>query len=174
MKAIVGLGNPGEKYTNTRHNVGFMVLDEISSRLDFGNWENSKKFDSLFIETPLVILVKPQTFMNQSGEAVSKIIRFYKIKSSDLILVHDDLDIVLGEYKIQSQKGPKVHNGIASIEEKLGTYDFIRARVGVDNRELQNRIPGETYVLDNFREDEKQIINTVINSVSDEIIKLLK
>ncbi len=182
MKLIVGLGNPGEKYANTRHNVGFMVVDQIAQMVN-GQWSMIKKFNSLIINNkqslannvgqPSTILSKPQTFMNDSGIAVSKMMNFYKIQSSELYIIHDDLDIKLGEYKIQKGIGPKVHNGVNSIEEKLGTKDFWRVRVGVDNRNSENRLPGEEYVLQNFNNMEEKILNKVISEIVGEFNKLI-
>jgi peptidyl-tRNA hydrolase, PTH1 family len=135
MRLIVGLGNPGERYKNTRHNVGFIVLDKLVQELGFEGWELSKKNQSLIINNqPLYIYAKPQTFMNESGRAVSKLSTYYKLQPTDLHVIHDDLDIKLGEYKIQYGKGPKVHGGLNSIEEKLGTKEFWRVRIGIENR----------------------------------------
>lgn len=171
MHLIIGLGNPGEKYKNTRHNVGFMVLDEYNAKQGPDDFSFNKKFNSEIIKTEKVILAKPQTFMNDSGSAVSKLISFFKINPTELYVVHDDLDIKLGEYKIQKGVGPKVHNGVNSIEEKLGTKNFWRVRMGVDNRIPESRIPGEEYVLQNFEEQEIQILQSMIEKVVQEILK---
>src|SRR3990167_4584093 len=111
MKLIVGLGNPGDRYLYSRHNVGFRVINKLAEdlRLDFGL---SEKHKSLVANSKLLILVKPQTFMNDSGKAVSSIASFYKIKANDLWVIHDDLDIPLGRFKIQKGRGPKVHGGV--------------------------------------------------------------
>jgi PTH1 family peptidyl-tRNA hydrolase len=146
MKFIVGLGNPGKDYLNTRHNVGFMVIDALPK---------SSKFKAL----------KSDQFMNESGVFVSKQIKAHHIKPEGLYVVHDDLDIKLGEYKIQFGHGPKDHNGILSIEEELRTKYFWRVRVGVDNRPLDNRPMGEAYVLQNFTNEERVILDKVINEV---------
>ena len=160
MKVIVGLGNPGEKYAKNRHNVGFMTIDRI------------KEFDGEVLKTGEVILVKPQTFMNRSGEAVSQIVNFYKVPADDLIVVHDDLDIKLGEYKIQKGVGPKVHNGLTSIEERLGRTDFWRVRVGIDSRQpaADSRQSGEDYVLSDFSSDEEISINKIIKEIIDQLV----
>ncbi|QQG47549.1 MAG: aminoacyl-tRNA hydrolase [Candidatus Woesebacteria bacterium] len=164
MKVIVGLGNPGEKYSKTRHNVGFMVLDALA---DGGKFGFQKKFNCLILQSGDVILVKPQTFMNASGEAVSKLVDFYKVDLNDLWVIHDDLDLSLGETKIQKGVGPKLHNGIYSIEESLNSKEFWRVRVGVDNRD-NNRTLGEQYVLEEFKEDEIGKINDVIKKIIDD------
>ncbi|MEK7498092.1 MAG: aminoacyl-tRNA hydrolase [Patescibacteria group bacterium] len=149
MKLVIGLGNPGPKYLNNRHNVGCLVVDKI------------KKLTAK----------KTNVFMNESGKSVKSLLSKYSNTSlQDLYIVHDDLDIKLGEYKIQFGRGPKDHNGIKDIEAKLGTSDFWRVRVGVDNREPNNRIPGEDYVLEDFTEEERKIVDSVI----DEICKKLE
>jgi len=156
MKLIVGLGNPWSKYINTRHNVGFMAIDAINSRK--------------FINSKNIILVKPQTFMNESGRGVVKAVNFYKISLDDLYVIHDDLDLKLGEYKIQKGIGPKLHYGITSIEDALKSKDFYRVRVGVDNRESTNRISGEEYVLQNFLPKERKIIENTIKKLLIDLI----
>lgn len=141
MKLIIGLGNPGEKYRGNRHNVGHQFV------------ERAKKG------------FKTDVFMNDSGRFVAAKLNFLKLKPADLYVVHDDLDIRLGEYKIQMGIGPKVHNGVSSIEAALGTKDFWRIRIGVDNRDPDNRTPGEDYVLQNFSSDEKKIIEEVFDAI---------
>ena len=184
MKLIVGLGNPGEEYRNTRHNVGFLVLDELKNKIpnskfqipniiQSSNFQLEKRFASEILKIGEMMLVKPMTFMNDSGAAVSKIASFYKIYSDDIYVVHDDLDLRLGEYKIQKGIGPKLHYGVASIENKLGYKDFWRIRVGVDNRNAENRTPGEEYVLHNFNEDERSIIDEVVDKIIIESIDLI-
>ncbi len=174
MKLIIGLGNPEDKHKNNCHNVGFLAIDELARLLLEEEWSSVKKFQSLIIKHErLFILVKPQTFMNNSGKAVKKLIDQYKIESSDLWVIHDDLDIVLGDYKIQRGKGPKLHNGIKSIEEKLGKTDFWRVRVGVENRGEENKISGETYVLQDFTKEEVKIITPTIDKINKEMLSLI-
>ena len=165
MKLIVGLGNPGDEHKENRHNVGFMVVDRLAEEAE---WES--KFEALILKSRDCLLVKPQTFMNNSGTAVKKIMNFYKLNIDDLVVVHDDLDIRLAEYKIQEGVGPKVHNGLTSVEERLGTKDFWRVRVGVDNRPVgEARTPGDEYVLADFTSEEKEIIEGVIEKVVKEL-----
>lgn len=168
MKVIVGLGNPGEKYGKNRHNVGFMVLDKLGVDHPFAF---AKKFNAEIALTKTYILVKPQTFMNDSGDSVCAICRFYKIKNEDLYIVHDDLDIKIGNYKIQHGKGPQVHNGLLSIEEKLGTDQFWNVRVGVENRAVRGNkgIPGVVYSLQDFNPEERLIVAGVIDKIVDEL-----
>lgn len=169
MKVIVGLGNPGEMYVNNRHNVGFLVLDHLAGRLGIETWES--KFGSLIGKAPGVLLVKPQSFMNRSGDVVSEIVNFYKISLADLIVVHDDLDIKLGEYKIINGVGPKIHNGVNSIENKMGRVDFWRVRLGIDNRPNgEARTAGEEYVLSDFTPEEKTELDKIVKGVVDELV----
>lgn len=142
---IIGLGNPGSQYQNNRHNVGHMFVDKVLI-------SKSKVLSNLKIK-------KTDTFMNESGRSVKKITKNDEILTTNLYVVHDDLDIPLGKFKIQFGVGPKVHNGLDSVEQELGTKDFWRVRIGVDNRVSDNRIPGEQYVLQDFTSEELEILN---------------
>lgn len=160
MIAIIGLGNPGEKYKENRHNAGYMFIDYfLQNQNDKAKFKSNKYTQSEEIKITLknqtFLLVKPLTFMNLSGQAVKKLTKIYGLKSSDFIIVHDDLDIPLGKFKIQKGIGPKLHNGLESIENSLGTKNFWRVRIGVDNRSVW--MNGETYVLRNFTPEEKEI-----------------
>lgn len=117
-----------------------------------------------------VLLAKPNTFMNSSGKAVKALLEYYKLDISDLYVIHDDLDIKFGEYKIQKAVGPKIHNGVNSIEEILGTKDFSRIRIGVDNRLPEKRIPGERYVLTDFEAFEMDQLNAVFEKIKLELL----
>lgn len=176
MKIIVGLGNPGEKYQHNRHNVGFMVVDKLAVRLDNTAWTMNRKFNSELIQAKEYILAKPSTFMNESGKAVAAICRFYKVKYTDLYIVHDDLDIALGSYKIQHGKGPQVHNGLLSVEESLGTDQFWNVRVGVENREVRGNkgVPGVVYSLQNFGRQEREVVERVIDNICKELMIVLQ
>lgn len=172
MKLIVGLGNPGKEYENNRHNVGFILADRLIEYLHNQEQipiQHETKFDCIFarvqLETEAFIVSKPQTHMNRSGQAVSQIMQYYKVPLENLYIAHDDLDILLGKYKIQKGTGPKLHNGITSIESVLGTKDFCRVRIGVENRSEENRIPGEAYVLQDFTEEEQEIINNTVDKI---------
>ena len=176
MKIIVGLGNPGKKYRSTRHNIGFVVLDELARReIPNSKFQITNKFKSEMIQTKEYILVKPQTYMNDSGVAVAKICRFYKIKYRDLYIVHDDLDIPIGNYKIQHGKGPQVHNGLLSVEQELGTDQFWNVRVGVENREVRGNkgVPGVVYSLQDFNHEEKKIIEGVVVKIVDDLVRVV-
>ncbi len=152
MKLIVGLGNPGEKYKNNRHNVGYMVIDKLKN-LKTKELKNLKIF-------------KSQNFMNDSGSFVKDLISKYpSILVSDVYIVHDDLDLPLGTWKMQFAKGPKDNGGINDMEQKLGTEDFWRVRVGGDNRNPENRTSGEEYVLEDFTLNERVILDKVIGEI---------
>jgi PTH1 family peptidyl-tRNA hydrolase len=154
MKLVIGLGNPGGDYINTRHNTGFLVVDELQK-----------------VKLPKdIVLRKSDVFMNESGVFVSELCAKYSVLSTNLYIVHDDLDIALGEYKIQFGRGPKDHNGVGSVDEALGTDQYWHVRVGVDNRPLDNRPMGIEYVLQNFSDEEKVILDAVIKKVCHELI----
>jgi peptidyl-tRNA hydrolase, PTH1 family len=154
MKLIIGLGNPEEKYTNNRHNVGYLFIDELKKE------KNLKG----------IIALKTNTFMNSSGEAVKREVGKRKASMDDLYIVHDDLDIPLGSFKIQKGVGPRLHNGLSSIESLLGSSDFNRIRIGVDNRKAGERTPGEEYVLQDFSPDERLTIDSTIKLVIQKLI----
>ncbi len=158
MKIIIGLGNPGKKYLFTRHNIGFAMLeflrDEWLQAEGFSNWSDNSKFQSRLCEGNLngqkIILAKPTTFMNNSGEAVSALMNFYKIEPQDLIVIHDEVDLPFGNYKIQNDKSDAGHNGIKSIIEKINSQNFTRVRIGVGKEDKAKQGDTARYVLNNF------------------------
>ncbi len=164
MVLLVGLGNHGEKYQNNRHNVGFMFVDYLVGELTdlrVDGFKNDKYSSSKLVKFTKnnidFVFAKPQTFMNKSGIAIKKLLsNFQTLKLSNLIVAHDDLDIPFGKFHIQQSVGPRLHNGLKSIEDNLKTKDFWRIRVGVDARNPENRIDGITYVLKNFSDSEKE------------------
>ena len=152
MILIVGLGNPGKQYENTRHNLGFRVLDLLTTN---EGWEN--KYDSKFLKLDDVILAKPQTFMNKSGEAVKEILKYYP--AAELVVIHDELDLPLGAIKIQKNISGAGHNGIQSIIEQLGTQNFIRIRLGIEGAD----------VLQKFTDEEEKIVKEVLLKAKDAV-----
>ena len=156
MKLIVGLGNPGERYQKSRHNVGFILLDKFAADNNL-NWRKVERFNSEVADYSNGLLIKPQTFMNNSGDAVSKLVNFYKIFPDNLIIIHDDVDLPLGSVKKQKGKNSAGHHGVEDIIEKLGTKDFWRIRVGIGKPEDKN-IPVDEWVLQDFGENELDII----------------
>ncbi len=184
MYLVVGLGNPGREYVNMRHNAGYIAVDRLAGLLEkegysSDGWRNEKIFESevnvFEKDSRKVVLLKPTTFMNNSGIAVKKALKKYNLEdiSKELILIHDDLDISLGEYKIQFGTSPKCHYGVKSVEDHLGTADFMRIRIGVDSRK-DRKIPGEKYVLTNFSEDEKVSLFESVDSALKELLLYFK
>lgn len=133
MKVIVGLGNPGSEYAKTKHNVGFMFIDAMAEKLGVSEWRD--KFEAKIAETRIgsekVLLVKPMTYMNESGQAVGSIMSFYKLLPEDLIVVHDDMDIPAGTIRIRKKGSAGGHNGIKSILAHVGDEHFARVRIGI-------------------------------------------
>ena len=176
MLIFIGLGNPGEKYKNNRHNVGFILINYLISHLDIQgvSVKTFEKFDSeiseVVINNKKCLFVKPQSFMNNSGIVVKKILDFFKKPIENLTVIHDDLDIPLGKFKIQNASGPKLHNGIISIEQNLKTNNFKRIRIGIENRDPQNNIDGETYVLSDFTKEEFIKLQEVLKKVEQLVV----
>ena len=156
MILIIGLGNPGKKYENTRHNVGSRVIDEL------------KLFD---LES--VVLAKPKTFMNESGKAVKNLLKNYHLKPNNLILIHDDIDLPLGRIRIAKNRGAAGHKGVQSIIDELGTKNFIRFRIGIRPKVGKPRNP-EKFVLQKFNKDEEKIAGEVIKKTAAAIEFFLK
>jgi PTH1 family peptidyl-tRNA hydrolase len=156
MLLIVGLGNPGGKYGETRHNIGFRVIDN----LDFLNGEG-------------VLLMKPKTFMNLSGKAVGSLFKKNKIKSSNLWIIHDDIDLPLGKIKISKGRGSAGHKGVESIIKELKTKDFVRFRIGIRPKTGKPKNP-EKFVLQNFNKEEEKIIKEIIERMVEAIQFSLK
>lgn len=174
MKIIVGLGNIGEKYAKTRHNVGFMVIDKLCDKLK-GEWKEEKRFIALVANCTQdgerngekLLLVKPLTMMNLSGQAVSKILNFYKESPENLTVIYDDLDLPLGTVRTRDKGSAGTHNGMKSIIQELGTEEFKRIRLGTESRSLTS--PGQqdttSYVLSAFTKEEEPIIKKVVEEV---------
>lgn len=153
MYLIVGLGNPEKDYSNTRHNMGFNVINKLSKQYKIEVTRNNFKglYGSGIIEGEKVILLKPQTFMNLSGESVKEIMQFYKIEENDLIVIYDDMDIEKGTIKVRKAGGPGTHNGMKSVVYELNTQNFKRVRIGIG-----------------MPEDKENLVEYVIGAISDE------
>ena len=168
MKLIVGLGNPGEKYIGTRHNLGFEVLDEFRRKKDLGDWLQDDKFKAEVIKTKDLILVKPRTYMNLSGMAVSKIAKYYKIKPREIVVIHDELDLLLGHIKIRMGGSDAGHHGIESIIKGLGTEQFVRLRLGIGAEKTLSgehkkvAFSAEHFVMDGFLPQEHNQVKSLI------------
>lgn len=168
MKLIVGLGNPGKLYENTRHNIGFMAIDNYVKSLNL-SFSNSK-FDGIYVKTRIndneVIFLKPQKFINLSGEVILKFMNFYKISTEDILIIHDDLDIECGKYKLKYKGTSGGHNGLKNIEKMIGTNIYKRIKIGISNNKL---LDTKDYVLGKLSQEEEEKINSVID-ISKKII----
>lgn len=161
---IIGLGNPGEEYINTRHNVGFMFLDFLISKLALANFTDEKKFKAQISKNPNITLIKPLTYMNDSGMSVRAYFDFYKqnLTQESFMVAHDDLDIRLGSFKL-SRRPPKGHNGLISISNNTGIEEFQKIKIGIDNR--INQISGISYVLQKFDNFEIETLNHIFEEI---------
>ena len=187
MKIIIGLGNPGKEYENTRHNIGFFFVDKLRELWNFSDWEFNKKFNAeisksiyeLRTKNQELLLAKPATYMNLSGEAVQAILTFYKLTPDDIIVIHDDLDIAVGKYKIATDSSSAGHNGVQNIIDTLGTQKFKRIRIGIgteastEDSAEKCRLGAHDYVLDKFSEEEVEQIKKIFEDILSEIKKLL-
>lgn len=203
MKMIVGLGNPGIKYANTRHNMGFMATDALIRKLEPAEktfWENNKGLKSEIKQinssaggrTSPILLAKPTTFMNNSGFAVAAVAKYYKVASSDLVVIHDDLDLPLGKIRVRFGGGAGGHKGVESVIERLGTDKFLRIRLGIGSpKRIKNFSPREAlakrgklkiknsrsvddYVLSPFQSSERGKVKTCLRDTVRTVDLILK
>jgi len=184
MRLIVGLGNPGEKYQNTRHNLGFWVVEALAKKWGLV-WKSDKKTNSLKARKSgaglEVILAKPLTSMNASGEAVQKLMQFYHLESLDnLVVVHDDLDLALGEIKVVKGRGAAGHRGVESVINSLGNRDFTRLRLGIGRPGFAKAVAGKPkkevvdFVLGEFRQKGKVEAKKMIKKAVKMILRIFK
>lgn len=174
MYLIVGLGNPEKEYANTRHNMGFDTINEIAKK---NNIEiNKNKFKGLYgtaiIQGKKVILLKPQTYMNLSGESIKKIADFYNIEPENIIVIYDDIDTQIGSIRIRKKGSAGSHNGMKSVIEKLGTTEFARIRVGIGRPQFKNDMIN--YVLQKLTKEEQQELAVGTKKAAEAIEELLK
>ena len=174
MKLVVGLGNPGKEYENTRHNVGFKFIDKYLLCKNLNNWK--EKFDGLYIDTIIngekVIFLKPQKYMNLSGEVVKKFIDYFKISPSDILIISDDLDLNIGNYKLKNVGSCGGHNGLRNIEDCIGTKEYKRLKIGISNNK---NLDTKNYVLGSFSINDNKILDSlyeVVNNIIDDYFKL--
>ena len=158
MKLIVGLGNPGKEYNGTRHNVGFSFLDYYVSAKNIGDtW--IKKFDGLYLQTTInaekVIFLKPQTYMNLSGNSVKKVMNYFDISNDDLLVISDDLDLLIGNFKLRANGSSGGHNGLKNIESNIGSCNYKRLKIGISKN---NDIDTRDYVLGKFSNDDNNVL----------------
>lgn len=172
---VIGLGNPGEKYINTRHNVGFRAINELKNfyKIDLNKTKFNGKYGFGIIENKKVILLKPYTFMNNSGECIFSFVNYYKINYKNIIVICDDINLPLKKIRIKNKGSSGGHNGLKSIEKHLNSQEFIRIRIGIGiGIDQENFSCLEDYVLENFSSDENLIIKENLKSIP-EIIKVI-
>lgn len=164
MKLIVGLGNPGKEYEHTRHNIGFMMLDEYAK--SHGIAIEKKKMNGYLAELTVnqekVILLKPLSYMNLSGEVVRRVVDFYKIPISDILIVHDDLDLPIGSFKLKEMGSSGGHNGLKNIELHLATQQYKRLKIGISN---DKQIDTKDYVLGKFSKENQETLNGITPTI---------
>jgi len=177
MRIIVGLGNPGEQYKNTRHNIGWLALDNFLGEV---KWLENKKFNALVFEQDDILFIKPLTFMNNSGQTVQKVLNYYKLipknfgilnkKDADLtnvlVVIHDDLDLNFTDFKMATDSGSAGHRGIQSIIDYLKTKKFTRVRLGIRNELVKIHIPPEKFVTQPFSQEEKLRLKDIFSKIN--------
>jgi len=177
LHLVVGLGNPGDAYNQTRHNTGFMVVDEVAD--SFSIALNKSKFDTLFgrgfINSVEVVIVKPMAFMNRSGPPVYQIAKYFKIPSKDMLVIQDDIDLAFGKLKIQEKGGDGGHKGIRSLIDVFGGGDFTRLRIGIGRGIINSRAETSVtdHVLGGFNSDETMILDQIISTAREAAVTFL-
>jgi PTH1 family peptidyl-tRNA hydrolase len=170
---VVGLGNPGSEYENNRHNIGFMVADRMARDYEFTPWR--KKFQGEIadgnIGSDRILLIKPQTFMNRSGQSVAAAANFYKIPAERIIVLHDELDLPLGKVRVKQGGGAAGHNGLKSIDADFGNPNYYRVRIGIGHPGEKSRVSG--YVLSDFDKTETEMSDMIVAAISRHMDALL-
>jgi PTH1 family peptidyl-tRNA hydrolase len=173
LRLVVGLGNPGKTYSKTRHNAGFMVVDKISD--DFSIALEKRKFDARFgigaVDGVKIVLAKPMAYMNRSGPQIQKIAGYFRILCEDILVVHDDIDLVFGRLKIKEKGGDGGHRGVRSIIDAFGGGDFTRLRIGVGRPDAERG--ASDYVLAKFTLEERKVLSQIITTAKDAIVTIL-
>ncbi len=173
LRMVIGLGNPGEAYSRTRHNTGFMVVDALADAYTIPL--NKTKYDTVFgrgtIEGMDVLLAKPMAYMNRSGFPVQRLAHYFRILREDLLVVHDDIDLAIGRLKIKEKGGDAGHKGIRSMMNAFGGGDFTRLRIGVGRSESDTSV--SDHVLGTFRTEEEEIMNIIIKRAKDAVVTTL-
>ena len=174
MKLIIGLGNPGPEYLNSRHNLGFMVLDSLHAYYKFENWKS--KFDGTYASkrfgSEKIILVKPQTYMNLSGFCVAKFKQFFKVDDGNIFVIYDDIDLGFGNKKLKQGGGDAGHKGVRSISQHLGTKNFHRIRIGIGRPKEKKDV--SSFVLSNFSKTEIDSAQNLIKNLCEDFENIIK
>ena len=165
IKLVVGLGNPGREYENTRHNMGFKVLDIIAQNMEIYKWKqrDGALYFDCFYDMCRVIFLKPQEFINLSGNVIKRFVDFFDIKTEDIIIISDDLDMPVGSLKLKERGSSGGHNGLKNIEEKLGTKEYKRIKIGISNNK---EIDTKDYVLGKITKEEKKVLDPILKKVA--------
>ncbi len=173
IKMVVGLGNPGKEYQNTRHNIGFKVLDEIAKRLDIYKWKqrDGALYFDCYLDMCRVIFIKPQKYINLSGDVIIKFVKFLDIKTEDIIIVSDDLDLPLGSIKLKEKGSSGGHNGLKNIESNLQTNEYKRIKIGISN---DRSIDTKDYVLGKLSKEEQNILKPAIEKAADAVLESIR
>lgn len=170
IKLVVGLGNPGKQYNNTRHNMGFKVIDEIARRLEIYKWK--QRDDALYFDCYLdlahVIFIKPQNYINLSGDVLIKFVKYFDIKTEDILVISDDLDLPVGSIKLKEKGSSGGHNGLKNIELNLGTKEYKRIKIGISN---DKKIDTKDYVLGKLSIKEQKQLEPIINLAADAVLE---
>ncbi len=173
FRLIVGLGNPGEEYRLTRHNIGFMVVDRLAYKQRI--LVDKRKFGAVYglgrVDGRSVILAKPLTFMNMSGPAVRNLAHFFKVDTKDLLVIHDDIDLVFGKIKIKRKGGDGGHNGLKSLIEVIGNGTFARVRIGIGRPDTKQDV--KRYVLNKFDAQQETVLDEVITMAQGAVVTIL-
>ena len=174
MYLIVGLGNPEEDYSNTRHNMGFDTVNKLAKQYQID--VNKKKFKGLYgtgiIENEKVIILKPQTFMNLSGESIREVVDYYKIENNKIIIIYDDIDIEPGIIKLRKTGGPGTHNGMRSVDQNLNSRNYPRIRVGIGKPEHKDDLVN--YVIGAISAEDKKILDEATTRAKEAVIEIIK
>ena len=165
VRLIAGLGNPGVEYEHTRHNIGFLVVDRLAAHLE-STWKQSTKQDALLAKSGELILVKPMTYMNRSGEPLAELAQFFKIEAPEILVVLDDLALPLGRLRLRAGGGPGGHNGLESIIVRFGTEDIPRLRIGIGAAPREGSVE---YVLSRFFEEERPLVRSTIDRAAEAV-----
>ncbi|MFA5128881.1 MAG: aminoacyl-tRNA hydrolase [Patescibacteria group bacterium] len=178
MKIIVGLGNPGEKYENTRHNAGFFIIENLKlENENFSGWKLNKKFNAEISEGKIgggkIVLLKPLTFMNNSGQTVAAAAHFYKIKPDNILVIHDDIDLPLGKIRVKKDGSSGGHRGVESIITALNSENFSRLKIGVGPKERPKNFDAANFVLKKFSKSEEKTAGDITKKATEAVAMIL-
>lgn len=169
IKLVVGLGNPGKQYNNTRHNMGFMVIDEIARRLEVFKWKerDGAQYFDCYLDLAHIIFMKPQEYINLSGDVLIRFVRYFNIKTEDILVISDDLDLPIGTIKLKEKGSSGGHNGLKNIAERLKTIQYRRIKIGISN---DKNLDTKDYVLGKLSQKEQRHLKPAIDAAADAVL----